>query len=134
MRASKYYHIISFLDNQNEPHQNCHPIYFRPFSATEYQFLPIYYFSERGCPLPHLAINNVCNDITNVEECNWDMGNCCGRLRSNDCMICKCHLPLSQALNGTTYQWSAIRHYQEFNKHNIALENHANGYYAGNWQ
>ena len=134
MRASKYYHIISFLDNQNEPHQNCHPIYFRPFSATEYQFLPIYYFSERGCPLPHLAINNVCNDITNVEECNWDMGDCCGNHRTNDCMVCKCHLPLSQALNGTTYQFSAINIFKEYQKFGGSRVAALEGRWAGNWQ
>ena len=103
------------------------------FSATEYQFLPIY-FSERGCPLPHLAYNGVCNDITNVEECNWDMGDCCGRIIMNDCMICKCHLPLSQALNGTTYQWSAINYFQEYGKHAYAVNAARDGVNPGNWQ
>jgi len=89
---------------------------------------------ERGCPLPHLARNNVCNDITNVEECNWDAGDCCGRLRMNDCMICKCHVPLSQSFNGTTYQWSAINYRREESKVIIALFAHKKGLDTGNWQ
>ena len=84
--------------------------------------------------MPHLAINNNCNDITNVEECNWDMGDCCGRIRSNDCMICKCHLPLSQALNGTTYQKSGIRHQRELSRYGRAAIASQNGNYMGNWQ
>jgi len=84
--------------------------------------------------LPHLAYNNVCNDITNVEECNWDMGDCCGRIRSHDCMLCKCHVPLSQSLNGTTYQWSAINYFQEYGKHAYAVNAARDGVNPGNWQ
>ena len=84
--------------------------------------------------MPHLAINNVCNDITNVEECYWDMGNCCGRVRMMDCMICECHLPLSEALNGTTYQWSAVNYRNEWGKLAIASMRFRENLFYGNWQ
>ena len=83
----------------------------------------------------HLAINNRCNDITNVEECHWDMGNCCGRIKLHDCMICKCHLPLSQALNGTTYQFSNINYYEQVTILDNAHYNYdrGGGLKVGNW-
>ena len=64
----------------------------------------------------------------------WDMGDCCGRLRMNDCMICKCHLQLSQGLNGTTYQYSAIRIWEELDKYAGSRERLAEGRWGGNWQ
>ena len=62
------------------------------------------------------------------------MGSCCSRARANDCMVCKCHLPLSEALNGTTYQWSGIRYQTQLKKLDMGLMNHVNGGYGGNWQ
>ena len=48
--------------------------------------------------------------------------------------ICECHLPLSEALNGTTYQWSGIRYKEEFDTLAVGLFAHKDGDFAGNWQ
>ena len=81
----------------------------------------------------HLAINNRCNDITNVKECHWDMGNCCGRIKLHDCMISKCHLPLSQALNGTTYQFSNINFFEQTTIISNSGYQYEEGGWYGNW-
>lgn len=32
----------------------------------------------------------MCNDITNVEECNYDNGECCVELVRRSCFVCIC--------------------------------------------
>jgi hypothetical protein len=49
-------------------------------------------------------------------------------------MICECHLPLSEALNGTTYQWSAVNYRNEWGKLAIASMRFRENLFYGNWQ
>jgi hypothetical protein len=49
-------------------------------------------------------------------------------------MICECHLPLSEALNGTTYQWSAVRYREEWLKISSASFGLRENRFYGNWQ
>ena len=44
-----------------------------------------------GCSNFGLAINGECNDETNVEECMWDLGQCCKREIIRNCHDCICH-------------------------------------------
>ena len=69
-----------------------------------YTSISILYLVEKGCPNVHLATNPYCNDASNVEECLWDMGNCCGTQVIYKCFYCDCHFPISKVMNGTTFQ------------------------------
>ena len=52
--------------------------------------------------MPHGSVGNgLCNDYTNIAECNFDGGDCCGPCVITDqCSNCKC---LEGAPNGLTH-------------------------------
>ena len=51
------------------------------------------FFDNLDCPGPlELVENGVCNDETNIADCNFDGGDCCGGCANTDyCSNCVCH-------------------------------------------
>ena len=44
-----------------------------------------------GCQLGFIN-DGICNDENNVEECNYDGGDCCGScINTDNCTECLCH-------------------------------------------
>ena len=55
--------------------------------------------TEAGCPFWHLANDGYCDDEANIEECNYDFGDCCDY--ENDfsaCQDCICITTNSNAI------------------------------------
>ena len=45
-----------------------------------------------GCPHPHWIGDGVCDDKTNIGECDYDGGDCCGyNVNTGFCSDCKCY-------------------------------------------
>ena len=43
------------------------------------------------CPKPHWINDNWCDDMNNIEACNWDGGDCCGaNVNTKYCTDCQC--------------------------------------------
>ena len=43
------------------------------------------------CPKPQWVNDNWCDDMNNIEACNWDGGDCCGtNVRTKYCTVCQC--------------------------------------------
>ena len=47
---------------------------------------------ENGCAFRYLIGNGICDDESNVRECNFDGGDCCGSaIIRKFCKFCECH-------------------------------------------
>ena len=47
--------------------------------------------SSKECPFTKFAGDNVCDDLINNEECDWDGGDCCGyNVNTLLCSACDC--------------------------------------------
>ena len=80
------YHIVRLINI-------LHNIYFLPFKK---QFSFLYSFeisilSILGCHNLTLVGNGLCDDETNILECNFDDGDCCGpNITTTHCTECQC--------------------------------------------
>ena len=42
------------------------------------------------CPFKDFVGDGICDDLTNIEECNFDGGDCCGCADTSGCSDCIC--------------------------------------------
>ena len=47
-------------------------------------------FSNTDCASPEILGNGYCNDETNIEDCNYDSGDCCVNVNTESCLECQC--------------------------------------------
>ena len=59
--------------------------------------------SESGGLGVDYADDGICDDANNIEECQWDGGDCCGdNVVTSDCSVCACLDPRETTVATTT--------------------------------
>ena len=57
----------------------------------QFVFFSWVYYLHLGCSQPVLVGDGYCNDITNIQQCDFDGGDCCGSCILTDyCTNCSC--------------------------------------------
>ena len=60
------------------------PAKYVPNTSNEIDFL------NTDCASPEIIGNDYCNDETNNEDCNYDGGDCCVNINTENCLECQC--------------------------------------------
>lgn len=66
-----------------------------------------------GCPadIIRFQADQFCQDITNIEACDWDNGDCCRRYVFHACLVCRCHED-NQVHLWLEADWVGVVHYE----------------------